>query len=151
MLALVVVLAVGLIIVSSIVPTAMDTFYDDTSQQLTQDEDVTYQLGGLLETNATNVDATNDTATIELNRDGTTVSNTVATGTTTEYNLDGYSVNVTVDDTNGTTSPPTTTVTYEYSPDAAWDDQIGSLYFLIPLFVLLGLLITFIVRSLDMS
>jgi len=146
----VVVAVVALLIVSAIVPMAMNAFFDEESATLTQDEDVTYTVAGNLQTNATDVDGTNDEATIELTRTntGTTVTNTVSNGTTTTYTLDGYDVNVTVDDVDTSTTPNTTTVTYEYPKEAAWDGIVGDLWDLIPIFVIIGLVLLFIYQSL---
>lgn len=147
-LTLVVALVMGLIIIAAVLPVAMDAFYEDKSQQLTQDESETYQVAGLIETNATDVNTVDGEATIELNRSGTTASNTVANGTTTTYTVDGHDVNVTVNDVSSGT-PNTATVTYEYSADAAWNGNTGDLYYLIPLFVMIGLVIVILIRSLD--
>lgn len=120
-------------------PIAIDAFNEPASNTISHTEGVTYEVTTNLNSTATTVDATNSEVTIELNdtAENTVVSNTVANGSTTTYNMPGGDVNVTVDNIEDSTNA---TVTYHYPDDYGWSGGASSLWGLIPLFLVLVLL-----------
>lgn len=131
---IVIVAAVAAILLGGVFPVGIDIMVTDDSQQLTQNEGTTYEVDQF-ETNATSVSSTD--ATIELTYDGTTTSNTISEGSSQVYNLEGGDVNVTVNSVDTSTSPNSTTVTYEYATDFGWPGAVGTIFSSLVYFLIL--------------
>lgn len=143
---LVVSIVVAAIIGSVMVPVAIDSIEGDETTTLTQDTSTTYEVNGVLNSTVT---ATTDgaSATVELNdtRTAGTTSNTVSVGSTTSYNLQGGTVNVTVDSATGTGA----TVTYDYPRDYAYSSGAQSLWGILGLVIVLAMFLLVLGRALQ--
>jgi hypothetical protein len=137
MVGVIIALVIGGILIGYLLPVGIGAVNSPTNETLTQDVGSTYGIAsGQINTTVTSVtDGTDATVELEHVEDGTTESNTVNVGSTTEYSLPGGDVNVTVSEANSGT-PGNATVTYEYS-EYGWSDGAKSLYGLMPLFLVL--------------
>lgn len=144
---LIVSIVVAVIVGSVMAPVAIDQLEGDTTETLTQDVNTVYDVNGELTSEVTAVtDGTS--ATVELNdtRTAGTTSNTVSVGSTTSYDLQGGTVNVTVNSaTSGT--PDTAEVTYEYDKTFAYSDGAASLWGILGLTIVLGLFLLVLRRA----
>lgn len=129
------VLVVG-ILVAFMLPTAIASFQEDSTDTLTQEENEAYNVTAKLESNATNIDATGSQVTLELNDTSTsgTESNTISEGENATYNLNNGDVTVNVSSVNSDTEAE---LTYNYDKTYGWDDGSSQLYNLLPLFFIL--------------
>jgi uncharacterized protein (UPF0333 family) len=143
-------LIVGLVVASIVgavmVPVAIDNIEGDQTNVLTQDTSTTYEVDARLNSTVT---ATTDgtDATIELNdtRTAGTTSNTINVGSSAEYELEGGTVNVTVDSATSTGA----TVTYEYPRDYSYSDGASALWGILGLTIVLGVFLLLIGRAID--
>lgn len=137
-IALVVGIAVAAIIASVMFPVAINAIEGNETATLTQDTSTTYEVNGELESTVTATTDGSD-ATVELNdtRTAGTTSNTISVGSSQEYDLQGGTVDVTVDSATSTGA----TVTYEYDRDYAYSDGASSLWGILGLSIVLVVLL----------
>lgn len=138
-------LVVGLMIfgvlAAVMLPVAINEIEGDTTTTLTQDEDTTYEVNSRLNSNVTGTTiATTDTATIELNdtRTSGTTSKTVDNQTTADYDMEGGTVTVGLENVDDSTSPNQATVNYTYTNDYAYGDGASSLWGILGLAIVLA-------------
>jgi cobalamin biosynthesis Mg chelatase CobN len=143
---LIVTIAVGIIVASVLIPVAIDEIEGDTTTTFTQDTSTTYEVNGELNSTVTATTDGSD-ATVELNdtRTAGTTSNTINVGSTTTYSLQGGDVNVTVDSATSSGA----TVTYEYAKDYAYSDGASSLWGILGLAIVLGVMLYVISLATD--
>lgn len=143
---LVVTLVVATIVGAVLAPVAIDSIEGDDNATLEQDTGTTYEVNGALDSTVTET-TDGSSATVELNdtRTSGTTSNTVTVGSTAAYDMQGGTVNVTVDSATGTGA----TVTYEHDRDYAMSGGASSLWGILGLVIVLGMFLLVLGKALD--
>lgn len=129
------------VLAAVMLPVAIDQIEGNQTTTLTQDVDTTYEVNSELDSNVTSVTVgTTDSATIELNdtRTSGTTSNTIDNGTTTDYDLEGGTVTVGVEDVDDSPSPNQATANYTYSNDYAYGSGASSIWGVLGLAIVLS-------------
>lgn len=138
---LVVTLMVFGLIAAVTLPVAINAIEGDTTTTLTQDEGTAYEVNGALNATVTGTTvSTTDTATVELNdtRTSGTTSNTIDNGTTTDYDMNGGTVTVGVEDVDDSPTPNQATVNYTYTSDYAYSSGASALWAVLGLVIVLA-------------
>lgn len=146
---LIVSIVVATIVGAVMVPVAIDNIESDDSETFTQEVSTWYDVNGELESNVNSIDTTNSQATVELNdtRTSTTTTKTIGVGSTVSYELEGGTVNVTVDSIDDTTTPNQSTVTYEFTKDYAYSSGASALWGILGLTIVLGVFLVVLRRA----
>jgi hypothetical protein len=137
MVGVVLALVIAGVLIGYLLPIGVSSVESDETINQTQDVGTTYEVDAQLNSTVTSVTDGTD-ATVELYDESsdTTVSKTVAVGSTVNYQLPGGNVSVTVNEANSGT-PGNASLTYEVPNDFGWDDGAQSLFGLLPLFLVL--------------
>lgn len=145
-------LAIGVLVVGVLVafllPTAINSFNEQESNTIVQQENETVNVTAKLDSEASNIDSTNDEVTLVLNdtsQTGTT-SKTIQEGTNATYDLNNGKVTVNVTSINSDTEAE---LNYNYDSTFGWNDGSSQLYNLLPLFFIL--IVLFFVVGVAMS
>lgn len=150
--ALVVALTVFGLLAAFMLPVAINEIEGDTSVTLTQDESTEYEVNGALNSTVTGTTiSTTDTATVELNdtRTSGTTSNTIDNGTTTDYDMNGGTVTVGVENVDDSPTPNQATVNYTYTKDYAYSSGASSIWGILSLAIVLAALLFTVKIALD--
>lgn len=152
--ALIVGITVVALIAAFLAPVAINQFEGNTTTTLTQDEGTAYEVNGALNATVTGTTvSTTDTATIELNdtRVSGTTSNTIDNGTTTDYDMNGGTVTVGVEDVDDSPTPNQATVNHTYDNDYAFGGAATALWGILGMIIVLAVVLIIIFRALDLS
>lgn len=147
---LAVVLAVALMAIlgAFLGPVALDALNQDRSVTINQTTSSTEEVHARLNATLDSVDTTNDDATITLTYDdGSSETNTVSNGTTTTYTVNGFDVNVTVNNVETGYAE----ATYDFPQDMAYSDGARGLWGLVGLTVVLALFLAILYKGMEMT
>jgi hypothetical protein len=145
-------LAIGILVVGVLVafllPTAINSFNEQESQTIVQQENETVNVTAKLDSEATNIDSTGSEVTLELNdtSTGSSVSKTISENSNATYDLNNGEVTVNVTSINSDTEAE---LNYNYDSTYGWNDGSAQLYNLLPLFFIL--IVLFFVVGVAMS
>lgn len=134
--------AIIAILGATMLPVVLNNFNGPTEVVKTQDNGTTTEIG-IVNSTVTNVDDVGNTATIELNDTETStapISKQIDNGTSVTYSLDKGDWNVTL---QNIVDADTVEVKYEYPQDYSWGNGTSALYFLMPIFFLLVIILYF--------
>lgn len=147
---LVVTLTVAVLMAAFLAPVAIDQLEDDASDTIRQDVGVTEDVNAELNTTLDSVDGTADSATYTLQSEGQSISKSVDNGTTSTFAFENGDVNVTVNDVN-TGSPGNAEATYAYDKDFAYSDGASSVWGLLGLAIVLGIVLYLVGKATSMT
>lgn len=144
-----VMLAIGVLIfallVSLLLPTAINAFNEPQSNSITQNESETYEVTANLESNATKINSSHVEVTLNDTAANTQKSATIAENNNKTLSMPDGDVNITVNsiETSGTNSSE---LSYDYPQTYNWNNGSGQLFNIIPLLFVLVVLF-FAVRT----
>lgn len=144
-------LALGMLIMGSVVPLGMSAMQSDDVHTITHVQGASYDVKGNLDARATNVSQSGGTVDVELTDGTQTTSFTVNDGGSYTATIDGAEVDVEVEKINSDTEAQ---VTYSVPQDYGWSHGASNLWNILPMFAIIGLLALlagYAMRNLDFS
>lgn len=141
-------LAVVGLLAAVLAPVALNAITADDAYTETQDVGETVEVTANLNSTLDSVNTTSDDATYTLTGPESSVTHTVANGSSQDYALDGGTVTVTVDDVNSNSA----TATYDVPTDFGWSGGASGLWNILDVVIVLALFLSvvgFAVAAID--